>query len=495
VGAAGPAPGAQPGRGAGPPAGVGRPPGAGLLGGPAPGPGLPAPPEPAGPAVRLAELDYDDLLACVHCGFCLPACPTYAELGQEPDSPRGRIYLIRALADGRTTLTDPAVRHLSLCLACRACETACPAGVRYGHLIEAARAAVEAARPGSGLRRLARRVAFGWLLPSPGRLRALAGALRLYQRSGLQALVRRSGMLRLLPASLAASEALLPPLPPAGARGPLPGRVPADPPRRLRAGFLHGCVQDVVFRAHNDATLRLLARNGVEVAVPPAQRCCGALHAHAGDPEAARALARANVAAFEAAGVEVVVVNAAGCGAHLRSYGHLLRRDPAWAARAEAFARRVRDVTEVLAEAPLRGPLGPLALRVTYHDPCHLAHGQRVRSAPRALLAAVPGLEVVELGESEMCCGSAGSYNLTEPAMARRLLARKMRHVEATGAAAVVTANPGCILQLQVGAREAGRGLEVLHVVELLERAYAAGDAAGRAAAPGGGPAAGGAGR
>jgi glycolate oxidase iron-sulfur subunit len=422
----------------------------------------------------LTELEYGHLLQCVHCGFCLPTCPTYAELGQEPDSPRGRIYLIKALADGRVDLTDSVAEHLSLCLGCRACESACPSGVPYGHLIEAGRAELEARRPGSVWRRLVRRVAFAGLLPRPALLRAVATGLRLYQRSGLQRLVRASGVLRLFPASLAASEALLPALPPAGRSGPLPEVVPARGARRARVGFIHGCVQDAVFRTHNEATLRCLTRQGAEVVVPRAQGCCGALHAHAGEPELARTLARSTIAAFEATGVETVVVNAAGCGAHLKAYGHLLRGDPAWAGRAAAFARQVVDATEFLARAPLVGPLGPLALRATYHDPCHLAHGQQVRAEPRALLRAVPGLELVELGEAEMCCGSAGIYNLTEPEMARRLLERKLGHVEATGATTVVTANPGCILQLAAGLAARGRAVEVLHVVEVLDRAYAA---------------------
>jgi glycolate oxidase iron-sulfur subunit len=437
----------------------------------------PAATRPAGApdgAPGLAELEYSQLLQCVHCGFCLPTCPTYAELGQEPDSPRGRIYLIKALADGRAALTDSLAEHLSLCLGCRACESACPSGVPYGHLIEAGRAELEARRPGSLWRRLVRRAAFDGLLPRPALLRAVARALRGYQQSGLQRLVRGSGLLRLFPASLAASERLLPPLPPAGRGGRLPEVVPARGTRRARVGFLHGCVQDAVFRAHNEATLRCLARQGAEVAIPRAQRCCGALHAHAGEPEAARALARDTIAAFEGAGVETVVVNAAGCGAHMKAYGHLLRHDPAWAARGAAFARTVVDVTEFLARAPLIGPLGPLPLRATYHDPCHLAHGQKVRGEPRALLRAVPGLELVELGEAEMCCGSAGIYNLTEPAMAARLLERKMAHVEATGASAVVTANPGCILQIAAGLRARGRDVTVLHVVEVLDQAYAA---------------------
>jgi glycolate oxidase iron-sulfur subunit len=440
---------------------------------------LSAPGAAAAPAPRaaggFAELEYEALLACVHCGFCLPTCPTYAETGQEPDSPRGRIYLIKALADGRLTLTDSVEHHLSLCLACRACETACPAGVRYGHLIEAARVEIERQHPGRALRRAGRAMILARLLPSPAALRVLAALLRGYQRWGLQRLVRRSGLLRLLPPALGAAEALLPPLPPAAARGPLPERWPARGGPVGRVGFLHGCVQDAAFRADNLATLRCLARQGLEVEIPRGQRCCGALHAHAGDALGARRLARANVAAFEAIGVETVVVNTAGCGAHLKAYGHLLREDPAWRSRAEAFARRVADVTEVLARRPLAGSLGRLPLRVTYHDPCHLAHGQQVRREPRGLLAQVPGLEIVPLPESEMCCGSAGSYNLTEPAMARRLLDRKIRFVAATGAPVVVTANAGCQLQLAAGLRATGHDAEVLHVVALLDRAYQAG--------------------
>jgi glycolate oxidase iron-sulfur subunit len=394
-------------------------------------------------------------------------------LGQEPDSPRGRIYLIKALADGRIELSDSAAEHLSLCLGCRACESACPSGVQYGHLIEAGRAELETRRPGSVLRRLGRRAAFEGLLPRPALLRTVARALRFYQRSGLQRVLRASGVLRLFPATLRASEALLPPLPPAGHRGALPEVTPARGARRSSVGLLHGCVQDAVFRPHNEATIRCLTRQGVEVRVPRAQKCCGALHAHAGDLETARTLARATIAAFEGADLEAVVVNAAGCGAHMKAYGHLLRGDPRWAARGAAFSEKVVDVTEFLARAPLAGPIGRLPLRATYHDPCHLAHGQKVRGEPRALLRAVPGLELAELGEAEMCCGSAGIYNLTEPAMAQRLLDRKMAHVDATGATTVVTANPGCILQLAAGLRARGRNVEVLHVVEVLDRAYA----------------------
>jgi glycolate oxidase iron-sulfur subunit len=432
-----------------------------------------APPPPARPPGVLPELEYGLLLQCVHCGLCLPSCPTYAELGQEPDSPRGRIYLIKALADGRIGLSDTTAEHLSLCLGCRACESACPSGVQYGHLIEAGRAELETKRPGSPLRRLVRRAAFDMLLPRPALLRAVAGALRFYQGSGLQGLVRASGVLRLFPATLRASEALLPPLPPPGRGGALPEVIPAQGTMRGRVGLLQGCVQDAVFRPHNEATIRCLTRQGFEVRVPRTQGCCGALHAHAGEPARARTLARAAITAFEAADVEAVVVNAAGCGAHMKAYGHLLRHDPAWAERAAAFARKVVDVTELLARAPLATPLGPLPMKATYHDPCHLAHGQQVRSAPRALLRAVPGLELVELAEAEMCCGSAGIYNLTQPEMATRLLHRKVSHILATGAGAVVTANPGCILQIQSGLRAHGSAARVMHLVEVLDVAYA----------------------
>jgi glycolate oxidase iron-sulfur subunit len=313
-----------------------------------------------------------------------------------------------------------------------------------------------------------RRAAFVGLLPRPALLRGVVAGLRFYQRSGLQRFVRASGVLRLLPSSLAASEALLPTLPPAGRGGALPEVVPARGARRARVGFLHGCVQDAVFRTHNEATLRCLTRQGVEVVVPRAQRCCGALHAHAGEPETTRALARGTIAAFEAAEVEAVVVNVAGCGAHLKAYGHLLRQDPAWAERAAAFARRVVDATEYLARVPLVGPLGPLPLRATYHEPCHLAHGQRVRTAPRRLLQAIPGLELVELEEADLCCGSAGVYNLLEPGIASRLLARKLERIAATGATVVASGNPGCLLQLRVGLVQRGLPIRACHPVELL---------------------------
>jgi glycolate oxidase iron-sulfur subunit len=387
------------------------------------------------------------------------------------DSPRGRIFLIKSLAEGRIGLTDSTVEHLSLCLDCRACETVCPAGVPYGRLIEAAKAEIEHQRPGSAGRRAFRWLNFGLVLGHPWALRLAATTLRLYQASGLQRLVRASGLARLLPGTLPAWEALLPTMPAGAERAPLPGLTPARGERRGRVAMLTGCVQSVMFGAHNRATARVLAWNGWEVVAPEEQGCCGALNAHGGDHTRALDMARRTIATFEATDAEAVIVNTSGCGAHMKGYGHLLAADPAWAERARRFAARVQDVSEFLARAPLRGPLRPVPLTVTYHDPCHVVHGQKIQTAPRQLLAQVPELKVVALPESDWCCGSAGIYNLTQPEMAARLLERKVRHVRSTGAQAVVTANPGCILQIQAGLREAGTRVDVLHLVEVLDRA------------------------
>jgi glycolate oxidase iron-sulfur subunit len=388
------------------------------------------------------------------------------------DSPRGRIFLIKSLAEGRIGLSDSSVEHLSLCLDCRACETVCPAGVPYGRLIEAAKAEIERARPGGLLRRAFRWANFGLLLGHPRLLAAAAAGLRFYQATGLQRLVRRTGLVGVLPGTLPAWEALLPMFPRASERAPIAALTPAQGARRGRVAMLTGCVQAVAFGAHNRATARVLARNGWDVVAPLEQGCCGALNAHGGDHDRAVEMARRTIDVFERADVEAVVVNTSGCGAHMKGYGALLAGDPAYAERARRFAASVRDVSEFLATAPLRGPLEPVPMTVTYHDPCHVVHGQKIRSAPRQLLAQLPQLRVVDLPESDWCCGSAGIYNLTQPEMAARLLRRKVRHVTSTGAAAVVTANPGCILQIQQGLREAGSTVQVLHLVELLDRAY-----------------------
>jgi glycolate oxidase iron-sulfur subunit len=400
----------------------------------------------------------DGLRACVHCGICLPQCPTYRLLEEEMDSPRGRIYLMRAAAEGRTPLTSVLARHLDLCLGCRACETACPSGVPFGRLLELTRA--ELARAGVQARETdhgALGAALA-LFPRPERLRALARALRLYQRSGLQRAVRGLGLLAPFK-RLRTLEALLPSPPPAA--GTLPEVTPARGKRRGRVGLLTGCVQGVFYPHVNVQTARLLAAAGWEVLAPRGQGCCGALHLHAGRLDDFRGFAQSLRAAFPA-GLDFLVSNAAGCGSALKEYGH-------WLPEAATFAAKVRDVSEVLAEAAL--PLGELPVTVTYHDACHLAHGQKVRSEPRALLRRIPGLRLVDLAESDLCCGSAGVYNLLEPELAAPLARRKIERIRETGAGIVVAGNPGCLAQIAGEARAQGLGLEVLHPVELLGRA------------------------
>jgi glycolate oxidase iron-sulfur subunit len=424
--------------------------------------------------LTLGGLSVEGVNQCVHCGLCLASCPTFSELGTEMDSPRGRIFLIKSLAEGRLGLSDSVVNHLSLCLDCRACETVCPAGVPYGRLIEAAKAQIEHARPGGIVRRLFRWMNFGVLLGHPVLLRAAAAGLRLYQVSGLQRLVRASGLPRVLPGTLSAWEALLPTLPAARSRARLPRLIRAEGVPHARVALLEGCVQSVLFGDHNRATARLLAKNGVDVVVPEGQGCCGALNAHGGDHGRAIEMAKRTIEVFERESVEAIVVNTSGCGAHMKAYGLLLANEPGWAQRAARFAATVRDISEFLAARPLRGPLAPVRMKVTYHDPCHVVHGQKIRRQPRELLAQVPGLDVVDLPESDWCCGSAGIYNLTQPEMAARLLDRKIANVLATGAEAVVTANPGCILQIQQGLTARGAPVRVMHLVEILDRAYAA---------------------
>jgi len=399
--------------------------------------------------------DLDALRGCVHCGICLPQCPTYRVLGEEMDSPRGRLYLIRAAAEGRLALTETFGRHLDLCLGCRACESACPSGVPFGSLLEATRSQF---RRRASADSLLSRLIFS-VFPEPGRMGALLAPLKLYQRSGLRNVVRRSGVLRRFP-RLAAMDALLPDVP---AAVPLPERIAASGPSRGRVGLLTGCVQRHLYPRVNHDTARLLGLAGWDVVIPRDQGCCGALDLHAGRLDELRARARRLAASFPA-DVDFVVTNAAGCGSAMKEYGHWLPDDR----EVLRLAGRTRDVTELLAGAEL--PLGPVNLTATYHDACHLAHGQRIRREPRALLERVPGLRLVELGESELCCGSAGIYNLLEPEMADRLLERKIDRIVETGARAVVTGNPGCMLQIAKGARARGLDLEIMHPVEVLAR-------------------------
>jgi glycolate dehydrogenase iron-sulfur subunit len=397
--------------------------------------------------------------------MCLEACPTYQITRLETESPRGRIHLMINMLEGGP-IGDTTRMHLDRCLACRACEVVCPSGVPYGHLIEAARTVIaEDAAPRRGwlLSRL-RRFAFDVLADPPSLARA-AAVLGLYERLGLRGLLRKIGGTRVLPGGLRRLEALYPPF------GRPHYRAPAPPPApRARVALLLGCVMRVAYGDVHTAAARLLARQGIAIIDAPAQTCCGALHAHAGEREDARTLARRNIAAFEDADVDAVVVDAAGCGAQLKGYGALLADDAAWSTRAAAFAAKVRDVNEYLAEVA-GARLGRLDLRATYQDPCHLAHAQGIRKQPRDLLSRVHGLELLEMADADVCCGSAGSYNLTQPEYSDRLLARKLDAILATGAGVVISANPGCMLQIESGLRARGSKLPVLHVVEVLDRA------------------------
>jgi glycolate oxidase iron-sulfur subunit len=429
---------------------------------------LTPPPAAAHAFDRHHPPDPELIAECVHCGFCLPTCPTYALWGEEMDSPRGRIYLMKMGVQGEVPLTDKVARHFDLCLGCMACVTACPSGVQYDKLIEATRSQVERNYQRAPDDRLFRRLIFE-LFPYPNRLRALLGPLLLYDKLGLRGLVKRLGLLERLPARLRAMEALTPPLRTEQLWRGLPTVTPAVGERRRRVALLEGCVQRVFFGDVNAATVRVLAAEGCEVVVPPDQGCCGALEVHAGQESRALARARQTIAQFDRAGVDAVVVNAAGCGSTLKEYGHLLRDDPFWAARARAFSSKVRDITELLAELEPRASYLPLRFQVAYHDACHLQHAQGIRAQPREVLRRVPGLELLEIPEAELCCGSAGIYNLVEPEPAQALADRKVGNLLSTGAEVVATSNPGCLLQIRQGLERAGRSLPAVHPIELLD--------------------------
>jgi glycolate dehydrogenase iron-sulfur subunit len=408
---------------------------------------------------------------CVHCGLCLNHCPTYRLWGREADSPRGRIRQIELVDQGKLPLGDAFVTHIDRCLDCRACETACPSGVEYGKLVETARAQIEQHYQRPFFARLARKLVYRKLLPYPQRIATAARLLRLYQRSGLATLARATGILRLL--GLQDREKLLPKIDSKFFFTDLGATYPATGKRRARVALFAGCVAQVTFSELNRATIRVLQANGCEVTVPGAQLCCGALPNHAGVRDVARDLARANLAAFPPAEFDAIITNAAGCGSTLKEYTHLFAAGTPEHAQAAQFAAKMRDVTEFLAELGLTAKLRSVPLRVTYQDSCHLAHGQKIREAPRNLIRAVPGVEFVEMPLADQCCGSAGVYNVTETEASLELLARKMQSLQQTQTQAIVTANPGCILQLRAGAAIHGTGHEVLHVVELLDRALA----------------------
>ncbi len=413
--------------------------------------------------------EQDLLRSCVHCGMCLSSCPTYRITGQEMSSPRGRLWLMNAVADGRMELLDPVFEEqMYQCLNCRACEAVCPSGVHYGPLVEASRAQIEHHRTRSIPQRALRSVTLGWLFADVSRMRGMVTGMKLYQKSGLSTLARKTGVLKAL--KLEESEAMMPPI---GGAFLVPGKESWRPRKASKkAELFNGCIMGTVFADTNRAAARVMAHNGNEVTVPVRQQCCGALAVHSGMMEEARILAKQNIDAFEAGGEAPIIVTAAGCGAALKEYGFLLKHDPEYAERAERFSARVRDVTEYLASQEFTKPTKAINRTVTYQEPCHLAHAQRISAQPRTLLKSIPGLELKEMKESSLCCGSAGIYNLIRRDMANELGDRKAGHVIDTGAGEVITANPGCHMQLRSSLGRNGSTTQVKHIVELLDEAY-----------------------
>ncbi len=413
---------------------------------------------------------------CVHCGLCLSACPTYRETGLEQFSPRGRIYLMKAVSDGRIGIeSDVFQEQMSACLNCRACEAVCPSGVQYGQILESARTQIHNAKvdgtlpPYTASTTAIRSVVFGQLFAKMSLFRAFSRLLWLYQKTGLQWLARKSGIVKAL--GLAEQEAILPPMSNTF-MVPRDQVYPAIGTPKARVALLSGCIMSTAFAHVHSATIRVLQRNGITVVVPRNQGCCGALHAHGGELDSARNLAKQNIEAFGAS-YDAVIVNAAGCGSTLKEYGHLLHDDTAWADRAAAFSATVRDISEYIAALDVNtADLKPLPMTVTYQEPCHLAHAQRITAQPRALLKKIPGLTLIEMAESSLCCGSAGIYNVTQPELAGQLGNRKITNTMRTNASVVVTANPGCHLQLAGGLRANGSAMKVLHIAEVLDMSY-----------------------
>ena len=413
-----------------------------------------------------------DMYRCVHCGLCLSACPTYGVTALETESPRGRIALMKAVNEGRVDISDRIVSHWEACLNCRACEAVCPSGVPYGRMMERTRAQVRArGKQSDGLKRMTRWFLRG-ILPRPGLMRLGANALRLYQFLGVQAAARRTRLVRLLPRSLRDMEAKLPRM---SRRFFGPSRRsyrPSDGETKLKVALLSGCVMPLMQADTMRATVRVLTRNGCEVLVPRGQGCCGALNLHAGDLETGRAMARRNIDAFLSAGVDRIVTCSAGCGSSMKEYHDLLKDDPAYADKARQASEITRDINELLLELPFRRPVIHLERRVTYQDPCHLAHAQRISAAPRTILQSIPGVQLEEMENPAMCCGGAGIYSAVQPLMSGRILSRKAEAIAETEADEVITANPGCMLQLEQGLGIAGHWMPVRHVVDILDEAY-----------------------
>jgi glycolate oxidase iron-sulfur subunit len=425
-------------------------------------------------ASHLKGLDYSVLQQCMHCGLCLPTCPTYDATKIERHSPRGRISLMRAIADGRLDTTKTFADEMYFCLGCLACMTACPAGVNYAELFEHARAEAESSGVlKSPKRNLIRAFAIRWLFMDLSHLRLVGRVLRLYQQLGLQTLVRRSGVLKLLPKRLQELESIIPDIQPRFSAELIAPLTPPVGPKKYRVAMLIGCAQDLIFSNINRDTVEVLARNGCEVVTPPKQLCCGSLHAHNGEWDLAKQLARKQLEQFPPDQFDAIITNAGGCGSHLKHYHKLLANDPAYLDRAALWDKKVKDIHEWLIEIGIQKPANNSPVQViTYHESCHLAHGQKITAQPRQLLRLIPNLELVELPESLWCCGSAGIYNIVQPEMANQLLDRKLKHIQSTGAGIVANGNPGCLLQLINGAKLKGMNLRVVHPITLLAEAY-----------------------
>ncbi|GGB57546.1 glycolate oxidase iron-sulfur subunit [Lentibacillus populi] len=430
--------------------------------------------EPPCQTKTLGNYLWDDLpdetkwADCVHCGMCLEACPTYQETGEEQNSPRGRVYLIKAVAEGKIDVNEAFAKPIFDCLDCRACETACPADVQVGALIEEARGQIRQAMPLTGFAGALNKTALKGFFPHQTRLNKLGGLMRFYQKSGLQSVTRKTGLLNVIPKHLKEMESILPEVG-KPVLGRYPEVIPPEGETKQRVGMLTGCIMDVMFSDVNEATIRVLTHNGFEVGLPKNQGCCGALHVHAGERETGKELAKRNVEAFK--DYDKVLVNAAGCGCALQEYHELFRNDPEMLPLAEEFSAKVEDVSKFLYDHDFERPKAEVRTKVTYHDACHLAHGQGVRFEPRQLLKEIPGVEMVDMPDADRCCGSAGIYNLTHPEMAGALLERKIADVP-DNVEMISMGNPGCMLQMAMGVKKYGRSEKVVHTVQLLDLAY-----------------------
>lgn len=414
----------------------------------------------------------DIIKDCVHCGFCLPACPTYLETGNELDSPRGRIYLMKSAVEGRIPMGDSLVKHLDLCLGCLACEPACPSGVRYHNLIETARFQIERRYDRPLSERIFRSLLFS-VFPYPKRFRLLLPFLYLYQVTGLRRLIESSRILHKLSTKFGHMEEMLPKVKFSSlSSSSLPRVIPAKGKKRFRVALLTGCVQSVLFHETNAATVRVLTENGCEVVIPRDQGCCGALSVHSGRLSEGRNFARSTVDVFEVLDVDAVIVNSAGCGSTMKEFGELLKDDPDYSERGEKLSKKTKDIMEFLANVGLQGKLKELDLRVTYQDACHIAHAQRIKAHPRKIIKQIPGIEFVELPETEVCCGSAGIYNMVQPEMSESLLERKISNLKETRVRVLVAGNPGCLLQISKGIKKHGLNIKTAHPIELLDWAY-----------------------